>query len=74
MAETRLLCLSPESARLVCEQACLKGNKDNWARVDGRTVVVVVYFDKRFAMDVAEWACDRGHADDDAASAVIASL
>jgi hypothetical protein len=73
MAETRLLCLSTRDAKAVTREANTAASRSNRAYQDG-PVVVIAYYDKRFAMDVAEWAFDHGHADDDAAAAAIASL
>lgn len=43
------------------------------ARVDGSRVILI-YIDKRYPLDVAEWAFENGHADDPSAAAVIAGL
>jgi hypothetical protein len=68
---TRLTCLSDEAAKAVVREADRPGTH--------RTVafgkqVFISYSDKRYPLDVAEWAFDHDHADDDAASAVIARL
>jgi hypothetical protein len=72
MAEARLQCLSPESAEAVATEADRPG-QEHRARAEGSTVVLT-YFDKRYPMDVAEWAFEHGHADDPAAAAVIGGL
>jgi hypothetical protein len=72
MPETTLQCLSPGSARAVAEEA--GGHEpDHCARADG-SGVVLIYIDKRYPLDVAEWAFEHGHADDPSAAAVIAGL
>jgi len=72
MAETRLQCLSSESAQAVAAEADLPG-KHHRARAEGSTVVLA-YLDKRYPLDVAEWAFTHGHAEDSAAAAVIGGL
>jgi hypothetical protein len=68
----RLECLSPGSAEVVAAEADLP-EQDHRAFAEG-SAVVLAYLDKRYPLDVAGWAFDNGHADDDSASAVIASL
>jgi hypothetical protein len=70
--ETTLQCLSPASAQAVAAEADMPG-QNHRARADGSTVVLT-YFDKRYPLDVAEWAFENGHADDPSAAAVIAGL
>lgn len=72
MTETRLQCLSAESAQAVAAYADLP-DQNHRARADGPTVMLS-YFDKRYPLDVADWAFEHGHAEDSAAAAVIASL
>jgi hypothetical protein len=72
MPEATLQCLSATSARTVAEEAS-GHDPDHYARADG-TAVVLTYFDKRYPLDVAEWAFEHGHADDPSAAAVIAGL
>jgi len=72
MATTRLECVSPESAKTVAEEADIPGT-DQRARAEG-SVVVLEYFDKRYPLDVADWAFQSGHASDRAAADVIARL
>ena len=72
MAKTRLQCLSPESAGAVAAEADLPGQAHR-ARTEGSTVVLT-YSDKRYPLNVAEWAFEHGHADDSAAAAVIGGL
>ena len=72
MASTRLQCLSPESAQAVAAEADRPG-QDHRASAEGSTVVLD-YFDKRYPLNVAEWAFERGYAEDTAAAAVIGGL
>lgn len=72
MAETRLQCLSAESARAVAEEADTD-DASHHAWAEGSTVALT-YFDKRYPLDVAEWAFNNGHCDDSAAGDVIAGL
>jgi hypothetical protein len=71
-AETRLECVSPEAAKTVAAEADAP-SQNHRARADGSTVVLS-YFDKRYPLDVADWAFQNGHASDRAAADVIASL
>lgn len=73
MSETRLVCLSPEAAAAVVAEATRPGDPDHTVHQDG-AVVVIGYFDKRFPLDVADWAGERGHASDHEAASVIARL
>lgn len=72
MAETTLQCLSAESAQAVAAEADMP-EQNHRARADG-SGVVLTYIDKRYPLDVAEWAFEHGHADDPSAAAVIAGL
>lgn len=71
--KTALQCLSPASAAAVAEEIGNAGGTDNTLAVLG-AVVHITYFDARYPLNLAEWAADNGHATDDAAAAVIASL
>jgi hypothetical protein len=73
MPETRLTCLSPEHAAAVVEEATRPGDTVHTVRQEG-AVVVIGYFDKRWPLDVADWAGENGHASDSAAACVIAGL
>lgn len=75
MAEIRLTCLTDAgAAAVVAEHADYFGaGPSNTVRQDG-TDVVIGYFDKRWPLDIAEWACENGHATDSAAARVIGSL
>jgi hypothetical protein len=73
MSEIRLPCLSRMDAAAVVKEATRPGDTIHTVRQDS-SVVVIGYADKRWPLDVAEWAFDKGHASDDAASAVIAGL
>jgi hypothetical protein len=70
--EARLVCLSPEAAKTVAAEAD-KPEQNHRAIAEG-SVVLLTYSDKRYPLDVADWAFENGHADDASASAVIASL
>jgi hypothetical protein len=72
MPEIRLQCLSAASAQAVAAEAD-RPDVSHRARADG-TAVVLTYFDKRYPLDVADWAFGNGHADDDSASATIGAL
>ncbi len=71
-AETRLECVSPEAARKVAADAD-QPSQNHRARADG-SAVILTYFDKRYPLDVADWAFQNGHASDGAAANVISRL
>ncbi len=75
MSETRLTCLSEgDAAMVVAEHADYFGaGPSNTVRQDG-AVVVIDYFDKRWPLDIAEWAAEQGHAADAEAARVIGGL
>lgn len=75
MTEIRLTCLSAESAAAVVEEhdGYFGAGPANTVRQDGSDVVID-YFDKRWPLDVADWAGEQGHASDSAAARVIAQL
>ncbi|MEU2111850.1 hypothetical protein [Streptomyces sp. NPDC019507] len=75
MSQVRLTCISPDAAAAVVgEHADYFGaGASNTVRQDG-AVVVIDYFDKRWPLDIAEWAGEMGHASDSAAASVIARL
>ena len=75
MSETRLTCLSEENAAaVVAEHADYFGaGPSNTVRQDGNAVVID-YFDKRWPLDIADWASEQGHASDSAAARVIGDL
>ena len=72
MAETRLQCLSPESAQTVATGWDLP-DQNHRARAEG-SAVVLDYIDKRYPLHVADWAFGNGHAEDSAAAALIGGL
>jgi len=72
VADARLQCLSPEAARAVAAEADLP-EQNHRARAEG-SVVVLTYIDKRYPLNVAEWAFEHGHAGDSSAGAVIGGL
>lgn len=75
MPEIRLTCLTPDdAAAVVAEHVDYFGaGKSNTVHQDAAHVVIE-YFDKRWPLDIAEWAAEQGHASDDAAALVIAGL
>ena len=73
MNEVRLTCLSPVHAAAVAAEATRPSGSVHTVRQDGSDIVIS-YCDARWPLDVADWAFENGHASDDAASAVIASL
>ena len=73
MPEIRLTCLSPEAAAAVVEEGTRPGDTTHTVRQDGADVVIG-YFDKRWPLDVADWAGENGHASDSCAARVIAQL
>ncbi|MFJ8006154.1 hypothetical protein [Streptomyces fagopyri] len=73
MSKVRLTCISPEAAAAVVAEANRPGDNDHTV-VQDDAEVVIGYFDKRYPLDVADWAGLNGHASDSAAAAVIAAL
>lgn len=75
MPETRLTCVNTAAAAaVVAEHADYPGaGPSNTVHADGRDVVIN-YYDKRWPLDIADWAAEQGHASDSAAAAVIAAL
>lgn len=73
MANVRLTCISPDAAAAVVAEGTRPGDTVHTVRQDG-AVVVIGYVDKRWPLDVADWAGANGHAHDDDAARVIASL
>lgn len=75
MTTTRLTCISPEAAAAVVNEhdGYFGAGASNTVKQDGH-VVVIDYFDKRWPLDIAEWAAEQGHADDSAAAQVMACL
>lgn len=73
MAETRLRCFSLEDARNVAIEADRPDDAHHRARSE-ENEVVLTYFDKRYPLNVAEWAFNHGHCDDSAAGDVIERL
>lgn len=73
MPEVYLTCLSPDHAAAVVAEAARPDDADHTVRQDDNTVVIG-YYDARWPMDVADWAFKNGHASDDDASSVIATL
>lgn len=68
---TKLTCLSETAAKAVAREADRPGI--NRAVAFGQHVFIS-YCDMRFPLDIAEWAFDHGHADDDSAAALIGAL
>lgn len=75
MTEVRLVCRNAESAaRVVSEHMYYYGaGPSNTIRQDGNEAVIG-YFDKRWPLDIAEWAHENGYASDGEAARVIAQL
>lgn len=73
VAEARLTCLDEQHAATVVDEATRPGDTVHTVRQDGAEVVIS-YFDKRWPLDVADWAGEHGHATDSDAAAVIALL
>jgi hypothetical protein len=64
----RLVCVTDEAAKAVVREADRPGTQRTVAF--GRTAYLS-YFDKRYPLDVAEWAFNNGHCDDSAAGDII---
>ncbi|MCF3101461.1 hypothetical protein IPZ58_07690 [Streptomyces roseoverticillatus] len=75
MTEIRLTCLTPDAAAAVVDEHAeyFGAGPSNTVRQDGSDVVID-YFDKRWPLDIAEWAAEQGHASDSSAAFVIARL
>ncbi|MFH9610463.1 hypothetical protein [Streptomyces sp. NPDC017448] len=75
MATVTLTCITPEAAAAVVDEhdGYFGAGASNTVRQDGNTVVID-YFDKRWPLDIAEWAHEQGHAHDTDAARVMASL
>lgn len=73
MSEVRLICKSPDAAAAVVTEATRPGDTAHTVRQEGHTVLIG-YYDARFPLDVADWAFENGHAWDEDAARVIASL
>jgi hypothetical protein len=75
MPEIRLTCLTPDhAAAVVAEHTDYFGaGPSNTVRQD-HADVVIDYFDKRWPLDIADWAGEQGHASDSDATRVIAQL
>jgi hypothetical protein len=75
MTETRLTCISDEAAAAVVAEHhdYFGAGKSNTVEQDGAQVVIS-YFDKRWPLDIAEWAAEQGHASDSDAARVMAAL
>lgn len=73
--QVTLKCLSADAAQTVFVEHIdyFGAGVSNTVRVDGSNVVIE-YFDRRWPMDIAEWAAQQGHASDESAARVIASL
>ncbi|MCI3277576.1 hypothetical protein [Streptomyces cylindrosporus] len=73
MPDIRLACLDEQHAAAVIAEAHRPDDPDHKVRQDG-PVVVITYFDKRYPLDIADWAGQHGHATDRDAANVIARL
>lgn len=75
MAETvTLTCVTPEDAQAVVAEWERSDVNHTVVADDGSLDVEIRYFDKRFPLDVAEWAFHNEHAYDGDAAAVIGAL
>jgi len=68
-----LVCLDEKSAKAVYDEAHRPGDKHHDVELDGKNIRIK-YFDKRWPLDVAEWAADNCFASDSAAARVIGGL
>lgn len=75
MTIARLQCVSPEAAEAVVEEHAdyFGAGPSNTVEQDG-DVVVIGFYDKRWPLDIAEWAAEQGHAHDNDAARVMAAL
>ena len=73
MAECVLECGTTEDAARVAREADRPGDPCHRARQDGPRVIIT-YLDKRYPLDVADWAFQHGHASDAEAAGMIARL
>ena len=73
MAEVALTCVSAEDARIVAAAADRPGDPDHRCREDGN-MVRITYHDKRYPLDVADYAFQTGHASDAETANMIALL
>lgn len=71
-AQVTLQCRSLEDARAVAIEASRDDGMHSARSEDDR--VILTYYDKRYPLDVAEWAFNNGHCDDSAAGDVIERL
>lgn len=71
--QTVLKCISPESAAAVAAEIGDAGGPNNTVAVDNHQVSIT-YVDKRYPLDLADWAATNGHATDGDAARVIAGL
>ncbi|MGK5733195.1 hypothetical protein [Streptomyces sp. URMC 124] len=75
MPEIRLSCISPDAAAAVVDEHAdyFGAGPSNTVRQDGADLVID-YFDKRWPLDITEWAAEQGHASDSSAAFVISHL
>jgi hypothetical protein len=67
------MCVSPDSAAAVIAEVGDAGGPSNTVTQD-RSSVIITYVDERYPLDLADWAGTNGHATDENAAHVIASL
>ena len=72
-ATVQLKCLDAKAAAAVVAEWSSCGGADNTVQQAGDRVRIS-YFDKRYPLDVAEWAFENDHAHDADAARVIGSL
>lgn len=73
MPKITLTCVSVEDAATVACEADRPSDPDHRAR-QHRDRVIITYHDKRYPLDIADWAFQNGHASDAEAANVIARL
>ncbi|PBC80148.1 hypothetical protein BX265_4984 [Streptomyces sp. TLI_235] len=73
MPQLTLTCVDEQHAAAVYNEAHRPGDQHHNVAQDGKQIVIT-YYDKRWPLDVADWAGEHGHAHDDDAARVIAQL
>lgn len=73
LATVELTCITPQAASIVAAEADRPSDEFHSARAEGNRVIIT-YYDKRYPLDVAEWALALDCARDEDAATVIASL
>jgi len=73
MPQITLTCVDEQHATAVYNEAHRPGDRHRDVRQDGKKIVIT-YHDKRYPLDVADFAHSFGHAHEDDAARVIAQL